>query len=302
MKKLLLIAISVTTFIASCDIYPQDDYEEFYVVEAYLVANRQLPEIRLSTTLPADEFYSIENAGVNNANVEVRLLKTGPESNIEEIFTYSNSAPGTYTSDQTHAVLPTRTYNLHVSFPGSQDIVTAHTVVPDSFKILEGVRDSIVYQSSEQLEITLSESSYPGRQNVFVFNALSQNPVPENLTPLYSEFYEDSEQPEEDLYNFSNNSSGLINEGNFEVNPDGTFTINFPWIGIAFYEDNLIVANTMDDNIYDFVRSQRVQLGGSTLSPGEIQNVIYHVNGGIGVFGALASDTATTFVKRNPKF
>lgn len=300
MKKLLLIAITTTAFIASCEMYPQDEYEEYYVVEAYLVANRQLPEVRLSTTVPADAFYSFEEASVNNANIEVRLLETGPESSISQSFTYSNTAPGVYTSDQQHAVFPARTYQLHISFDSSEDIVTAHTVVPDTFRILEGVRDTIVYQSSEQLEVTLSESSYPGRQNVFVFNALSQDPVPENLTPLYADFYEDSDQPEEDLNIFSNNSSGLINEGNFEVNPDGTFTINFPWIGIAFYEENLIVANTMDDNIYDFVRSQQVQLGGSTLSPGEIQNVIYHVNGGIGVFGALASDTVATFVKRNP--
>lgn len=300
MKKLFLIAVSLTAFIASCEVYPQDDYEEFYVVEAYLVANRQLPEVRLSTTVPADQFYTFEDAAVNNANIEVRLLETGPESNVSQSFTYSNSAPGVYTADQSHAVLPARTYQLYVSFASSEDILTAHTVVPDTFQILEGVRDTVVYQSSEQLEITLSESSYPGRQNVFVFNALSQDPVPENLTPLYADFYEDSDQPEEDLDIFSNNSSGLINEGNFEVNPDGTFTINFPWIGIAFYEENLIVANTIDDNIYDFVRSQQVQLGGSTLSPGEIQNVIYHVNGGIGVFGALASDTVATFVKRNP--
>jgi hypothetical protein len=67
---------------------------------------------------------------------------------------------------------------------------------------------------------------------------------------------------------------------------------------VAFYEDNLIVANTIDDNVYDFIRSQETQLGGSTLSPGEIQNVIYNIEGGIGVFGALASDTVQVYIKR----
>ena len=301
MKKLILFALSVTALIASCEVYPQDDYEEFYVVESYLIANRQLPQVRLSTTVPADEFYSFEDAAVNAANIEVRLLENGPESNVVETFTYFNSDPGVYLPNQNHAVLPARTYQLHISFIGSQDIITAHTVVPDTFQILGGVRDSIVYQSDEQLEITVSESSYPGRQNIFVFNALSQVPVPGNLTPLYLDFYNDADDPEEQLDLLSNNSSGIINQSNFEINPDGSFTINYPWIGIAFYEENLIVANTLDDNVYDFVRSQQIQLGGSTLSPGEIQNVIYHVNGGIGVFGALASDTVSTFVKRNPE-
>jgi len=43
--------------------------------------------------------------------------------------------------------------------------------------------------------------------------------------------------------------------------------------------------------MYDFLRSQSVQTGGSTLSPGEIQNIDYNVEGGIGIFGSMASDT-----------
>ncbi len=123
----------------------------------------------------------------------------------------------------------------------------------------------------------------------------------ENLTPFYAQLLEDSDTPEEDLFLFSNNSSGILNEGNFEPNDDGSITIQYPWVGIAFFGENQIVANTIDDNVYDFVRSQQVQLGGSTLSPGEIQNVIYHIDGGIGVFGSLASDTVKTTVRR-PSF
>lgn len=300
MKKLFLTVIALTAFIASCELYPQDEYEEFYVVESYLIANRQLPPVRLSTTVPATDFYTFDEASVNNANIEIRLLETGPESNPVATFTYTNNSPGIYEPVQQHAVLPARTYELQITFPGSQDLIRAHTVVPDTFRIMEGVRDTVVYQSSEQLEITVSPSTYPGRQNIFVFNSLSQSPIEENLTPVYKDIFSDSDQPEEDLNLLANNSSNIINEGNFEVNPDGSVTLDFPWIGIAFYEENLIVANTIDDNVYDFVRSQSVQLGGSTLSPGEIQNVIDHVEGGIGVFGALASDTVRTFVKRNP--
>jgi hypothetical protein len=300
MKKLTLLIIIASAFITSCNVYPQDDYEEFYVVESYLVANRQLPQVRLSTTVPADEVYDFEEAAVNNAIIEVRLLASGPESAIEQSFTYSNAEPGIYQPGQNHAVIPERTYQLHISFPGSNDVITSHTIIPGSFEILAGVAESVVYQSTEQLEITLSESSYPGRQNIFVFNAISFEPDAEDLTPFYADVFQDSDDPEEDLTLLSNNSSGIINEGNFEVNPDGSVTVKYPWIGIAFYGLNNIVANTLDDNVYDFVRSQQVQLGGSTLSPGEIQNVIYHVDGGIGVFGSLASDTVTTNVERNP--
>lgn len=298
MGKYLLVTLFITVFIASCEIYPQDEYEEFYVVESYLVANRQLPLILLSTTSPADEVYDFEQLSVNNAHIQIQLLEFGPESNVEEIFTYQNQLPGIYIPDPNHNVLPTRTYKLQITFPDSDDLITAHTVVPDTFRITGEVRDTVDYQSFPPLTLTLSESSYPGRQNIYVFNALVPNAFPENLTPFYKDIYDESEDPEKDLERFSNNSSGIINEGNFGTNPNGTFTINFPWVGIAFYGQNLIVANTIDDNIYDFVRSQDVQLGGSTLSPGEVQNIITHINGGIGVFGSLASDTVQTFINR----
>lgn len=300
MKNILLLTCILTAFITSCELYPQDEYEEFYVVESYLVANRQLPPVRLSTTIPATEFYSFEEASINNALVEIHLLANGPESAAVDTFYYSNSEPGIYNALEQHAVLPARTYELKISFPNNSDIIRAYTVVPEAFQIMGGVRDSVVYQSTEQLQITLSASSYPTRQNIFVFNALGQFPIEENLTPVYEDLLSDSDQKEEDLNIFANNSSGIINEANFELHPDGSVTVDYPWIGIAFYDYNLIVANTIDDNVYDFVRSQSVQLGGSTLSPGEIQNVIYHVEGGIGLFGSLASDTTATYVKRNP--
>ncbi len=100
---------------------------------------------------------------------------------------------------------------------------------------------------------------------------------------------------------YANSSSGIINEGNFEINPDGSFTIQYSWAGFTFYEQNLLVANTIDDNVYDYVRSQTVQLSGSSLSPGEIQNVIHNIEGGIGIFGSLASDTTETYVNRPEK-
>lgn len=300
MKKFYLL-ILLPTILISCEMYPQDDYEEHYVIEAYLVADRQLPNIRLSTTLPADEVYNFEDAAVNNAIVKVHLLETGPESPIQESIDYTIQDPGIYGAVEEHQVLPSRTYALEITFPNSENKVTATTIIPGNFEILEGVKDNIVYQSTEQLEITVSESSYPGRQNIFVFNAIAENPIAGNLTPVYYDFYEDGGKKSEDLELYANNSSGIINEGNFEKNPDDSFTINYPWIGIAYFGKNKIVANTIDDNVYDFVRSQQVQLGGSTLSPGEIPNLIYNVKGGIGVFGSLASDTVETYVQE-PSF
>lgn len=300
MKSLPYYLLLISIFSVSCsDLYVQDEYEELHVVEAWLVAGRQLPHIRLSTTAEADASYDFEHRTVDDANVEVRLLSAGAHSEPEEIFPYALSQPGTYNTGIMHQVQPLRTYELKVTFPASPNEITAHTIVPDTFQIKKEVPDSIEYRSEGQLEITVSKSSYPGRQNIFIFNALSSSPEAENLTPMYRGFYEEEGQKPEDLDAYANSSSGIINEGNFEINTDGSFTIQYPWMGFTYYGPNLLVANTIDDNAYDYIRSQSVQLGGSTLSPGEIQNVIHNIKGGIGIFGSIASDTTSTYVKRS---
>jgi hypothetical protein len=299
MKYYLFIPlIALVLILSSCDPYGQDEYEEYYIVESYLIANALLPQVRLSTTVPADAFYDFENAAISDADIQIQLLESGPESAIEQSWVYRLDTPGIYLPETDHNVIPGRTYKLDITLPVTSERITSTTTVPEAFEIIGEVQDSIVYQSTEQLEFTLSESSYPGRQNIYVFNAVSLQPFSENLTPFYAELLSNSDDPEEDLEEFANNSSGIINESGFEFNPDGSATVQYPWIGVAFYEDNLIVANTIDDNVYDFIRSQETQLGGSTLSPGEIQNVIYNIEGGIGVFGALASDTVQVYIKR----
>lgn len=301
MKKTLFTITIILLFIQACDIYPQDDYEEFYVVESYLVADRQLPDIRLTRTNESLELYEISDLGISNADVSVRLLSSGPGSSIEVVFPFEFAAdlerPGIYQPDTTHAVLPGRTYELHITFPDNNDEITAQTIIPGAFQVVGGVQDTITYQSSEQLEVDVSLSSYPGRQSIYIFNSIAQEPFFENITPFYSEVI-DEDNLEDELERIAKTSSGIINEANFDINSDQTITIRYPWIGVAFFGPNRIVAHTIDDNIYDFVRSQGVQLGGSTLSPGEIQNVIYNIDGAIGIFGSVATDTIPTFIQR----
>lgn len=74
--------------------------------------------------------------------------------------------------------------------------------------------------------------------------------------------------------------------------------VEFPWLGILFFGLNEIRVQAVDENLYDFIRSQIVQQGGSTLPPGETPNVLEHVDGARGVFGSYASVSTAVFVKR----
>jgi hypothetical protein len=277
--------------IQACETYTQESYTELVVVETYLVAGRTLPLVQVSRTMPVSERYSFEDAALSGANV--RLILLNDSGNPEEVFLYSaTSQTGIYAAPQEdHTILPRRTYRIEIDFNNRDETLTAVTTVPDQVQVINDVRESVVYQSDEQLEIVLAPTVQTQKQNVFVFDSIAENPTQENLTPFYRAAVVDGDASIED---FRNNSSGLINEGNFVLLPDGSISLFFPWIGAAFYGETLVVTNSVDQNLSDLIRSQEVQLGGSTLSPGEIPNVVYNIDGGIGIFGSLSSDTVRT--------
>lgn len=296
-NKLILIPLMVSLLAVTqgCDLYPQDDYQEFYVVEAYLVANQELPQIRLSKTLPVDVEYSFEEAAVSDANVTVRLLNE--QGNAETEVPYQLQSRGVFTPEVNLTVEPEKWYELEITFPNGDAPLRSQTLVPGLFETVEVASDSVVYQSEDQITVTTTRSSYPGRQSYFVFTVRSEEPSEEKLTPFYLDIFNEDDG---ELSEYAINSSGIINEGNYEQNPDNTLTLRVPWLAIAFYEKNEIIANAIDDNLYDFLRSREVQTGDgpSTLPPGEIQNVIYNVEGGIGIFGSMATTANTVFVER----
>ena len=294
MKYPILTLLILGLIVTGCDPYGSDEYQEYVVLESYIVADRPLPVVRLSKTLPSDEEYSFQNAALSGANVLITLLDENGDDAVS--FNYmqrSQSFNGIYVpTNQEHMVIPRRTYRIDIDFNNRDDELTAHTTVPDQISIINEIPERIEYRGDQQLEIVLSPTERTEAQNRYVFNAIKENPREDLLTPFYLASVADGNSDPED---FANNSSGLINEGNFDIDDEGTTTLLFPWIGVAFFEENLIVINSVDSEMGEFLRSQNVQLGGSTLPPGEIPNVRYNVEGGIGIFGSIASDTVSTF-------
>jgi len=293
MKSLFYITIALFSFliIAGCEPLNQDEYEEFFVIESYAVAGRPLPDITIKRTADATEFFDDEALRVNNASVQ--LLRLDESGNIIDQYGYSLSDNiGVYSAENRNAVIiDGGTYQFIADVPGADEQIRATTIVPDSFEIISDIPEQLVYQGTEQLEITITNTTPEFRQNVFVFSTIAQEPVEENLTPFYKASFDDDNI---DLDDVIINSSGLINEGSFNINPNNTITLRFPWLGVAFYGENVVVINSVDENLFDLVRSQEVQLGGSTLSPGEIPNVLYNTEGAIGVFGSMSTDTVNT--------
>lgn len=293
MKRTFILLLITTVMFAGCELYEQDDYQEYYVVESYLVANDSLPEVRLSTTSRITEEYSFLENALSGATVQINLLNA--DSSIVETYPYQEDSPGIYEPTVSANVQDEQLYQLYVT-TSNGDEVTSTTYVPGDFETVNELQDSYIYQSEEQIEITTTPSSYiTERQTYYIFTINVVNPDTSDLTPFYFDLVVDQDENIEDFFI---NSSGIINEGNYQRNADGNIDLRVPWLAIAFYDTNEVVANAIDDNMYNFLRSQDVQTGGTTLSPGEIQNIRYHVKGGIGIFGSMASDTNRVIVTR----
>jgi hypothetical protein len=293
---IILMLISLAIVLVSCEITNQDEYTEYVVVEAYAVANRPLPHVQVSKTTPVVEFYDAANNVLMLAIVQITLLDENGGDEMVFPYRFSLTDGGVFVPVNTEYIVePRRSYRLDVTFNDRSEVIRAVTTVPDTFDVISEVPERVVYQSENQLEITISQAQRLGSQNIFVFSSVALEPEEQNLTPFYKASVEDEDLELEDVII---TSSGLINEGNFDLNPDGTITLRFPWIGVAFYGENLVVTSLVDRNINDLIRSQQVQLGGSTLSPGEIPNLIYNVEGGIGVFGSISTDTVKTVFVR----
>lgn len=293
--------------IAGCDSNNTSDHNPEVVVESYLVANQNIPPIRLTWTAPIDARYDATSLAIRNADVSVRLLGANGTTQSTFSFAHDASNPGVYNPDVSHLILPTRTYRLEVDVPENAEGVSAETTVPGAFEITGVSAETVVYQGPVRYEVDVTRSATDRDQSVFVFSVEALEPDLGEMTPLYLDtIYEiaDGDTYDPDTLDFSEvepfliNASPPLNEANYQNNAEGNVTVRLPWFAIVFYGEHLVSTSAIDDAIYDFMRFQQVQQGGSTLSPGEIPNVLDHVTGGRGVFGSMATVSARMFVVR----
>lgn len=282
--------------------------ESQVVVEAYLQGGAPMSSVRLTRSVGTDEAYTPSNVAVRDAAVEVHR-RADDGTTAQTIPFAETEDPGVYKPTLTPPpiVQPLTTYELSVTTSDGTE-VTATTTVPDTISIVEAQNRDVVYQGPEQPSFTITPPRSSGdRQAVLALTTTSLldfgRPASQLRTGL-TPFYEDTYDPEEDsIAAFRTTSSGVLNEANFSRDEKGRITTTLPWISVAFYGPNETAVHVIDDNFYDLIRSQQAQspggLGGG-LGPGEIPNVIEHVEGGTGVFASYVRDAQRVFVECLP--
>lgn len=280
--------------VAGCDWTDTETIEEQVVVESYLLAGGPLPSVRLTRSVSVSGSYSPSAQAVQDASV--RVHRVDDAGAVAETHTYRSSRVerSVYVPEQEATVVPRATYRLEVTLDSGES-VTSSTVVPDTLSIVSVSADTAVY-NEEQIEWTLTRSEYPGRQAYVIFTSEALEASISNATPTTLRLLDQDEDLSIDEIRIT--SSPALSESTYLNEQSGLLEIPIPWLGIRFYGGHTIRISAVDDNLYDFLRSQLVQQGGSTFLPGEVPNILDRVNGGTGVFGSYATAAALVYVAR----
>ncbi len=300
MRRLILLL--TLPLLAACDGSIEDDFVEEVVVESYQLVGSDLSSVFVFQTAQIGEAFDRSRLSIVDADVRVLLL--GADGSVEQTFAFepNRSNLGEYRASggPAHEVLPLRRYRLEVDAPG-KSLISSETVTPGAFTLTNASSNEATW-GADEITFTVSRPEYPTRQAVFLFTTETQRAQlsTEVATPFYRAIFESQDDDEADPFSPEDvriGSSPLLNEEGYRANADGTLRVDLPWIAVPFYGPNKVSASAVDDNLFDFLRSQAVQQGGSTLSPGEIPNVLDRVENGVGVFGSYSRVTTDVFVR-----
>lgn len=294
-----ILALLPLLLLVACDL-AEEPFVPRLVVEAVLVAGEPPPAIRLSRTVPITQPIPPDGGAVRRARVRIERLDDLGEVDHTVVYREDFFVAGAYIpTGAAVPVLPLRRYRISVELEDEDafllprgEVATGETLVPDTFRVVQPPPDTVLYDiRAPAMELRVTPSMYPGRSSVYVFSIIALEPEHFGLTPTY-----DALVDPEDHDRLVENSSPLLSEESYALNPDGTRTLHIPWFTIAYFGPNRFIASAVDNALYDFIRSRDAQFGQSTLSPGEIPDVITNLQNAVGVFGSVAQASVVVFV------
>ena len=298
LKKINLFVL-VLTVCSGCDSAGIDEFVAEVAVSAVLIANEPLPPVRLALTGPISELYDPVERSINDAQVQLLWVQDNGTT-VDLPYVLSEDGLGIYefaSPEDSVLVEGGSTYRFEATVPGFAEPVTAETIVPNTFSVATPPPDTIFYQVGNSPRMDLTPTTYPGRQNIYMFNLRALDPENFPLTPFAADLVRDFDVDPVDLHE---GNSPLLNESNYQVNPDGTIRISIVWLAFNFYGPQRFLITTVDDALVNFIQSQTIQFIPTTLSPGEIPNVVTNVENGLGVFGAVAQASTEAFLALAP--
>lgn len=265
------------------------------VVDATLIVDQPMPVVFLRQTLAPNIAYSEDIAAVRGAEV---IITEGAAE-----YRYSqdpSTGLGRYLPPASPPVIkPNTEYRLLVRHAGKE--IRAVTTTPERFTIdsalmidvatLEPVRSLVTFRDDPNAVFTAPENQVPYLQNLLEtrFQPIDVQAYQVGIINLEtdSEFVIEGDfLDESDFNDFERKTSSPpleVAEGNLRL----------PWFAIAFAGRHVIKVFAMDDNWFDFARSSPETQNNAfgNLAGDNFERPIFHVDGGIGLFGSASVDS-----------
>lgn len=268
------------------------------VVDALLIVDKPLPSLFVRETVAPNSIYRRDQAGVTDA--EVVIVHQG----VEFVYQHRADSLGYYAPpENAPLVLPGSEYSIRVSSQGR--VATATTVTPGRIDIrdavllddqtLEVIRQFKRYEDGEDVVFTAPENQVPYQLGLlearFAPLPVDGYHVSIESIDLDSERVLESDLLEEDDYEdlerYGSSPAFEAQDGNLRL----------PWFAVAFAGRHIIRIYAIDKNWFDLIRSVPQFLGDDgSLQPGGLagdnfDRPIFHLNGGIGIFGSASMDS-----------
>ncbi len=155
MNKIYIIVISlIVIFLTSCEDSAIQDYKPEAIVEAYLIVDKPISEIRILNSQPLFQKYDENNYLIKNANIVIYSDSDNQSFPLQYNYKEQN---GYYYPDTTYLVKPNNKYSIEIKLENGQ-VITGNTVTPgriemitDMPKILQFPFDTLNQKSTDSI-------------------------------------------------------------------------------------------------------------------------------------------------------
>jgi Domain of unknown function (DUF4249) len=309
-------AVVIALFALACSTHRSSD--EFFapggtgtpVVDAVLTVGRPFPNIFLTRTLSPDEPFSLEKAGIRGAQVRI-------EGGADVNYVGVSNLPGAYypSSGTSNRVQPATTYRLVVDLPDGATLKAA-TTTPDpiqvgSWVLLDDTGTRVLQQLSTFADFPQNpDTLYQLPQNRLAYAQglieirLESAPAPAYQVGLLSLDLDSPLLIDTDFLDPSaiENFTRANHSPPLEVKT--STSIRLPWFAVYYEGRYKMRVFAMDRNWFDLARTDPVLGSGGFGFGGEagdaVTRPIFHVEGGIGLFGSMSADSVAFYVTPPP--
>jgi hypothetical protein len=278
------------------------------VVDATLIVDQEIPAIYFTETTDPDRPFSLEGNAAEAAAMSIRWSEAGGSRELG--YLPDAGTPGRYLPARQETVLPETTYDLRITAADGR-VVTATTTTPSRLGETQWVVTEADGETIRQVMRTYEEFG----EDVYF--------QPENQT-YYTSGLLEARFPRPDVLGFQVGIFSLDEDSDFVIDPDffdpedfdqlervqssppieaANGRLRLPWFAVFFEGRYKLRTYAVDRNWYDLIRSDP-DLGGGPGFGGNagdgFERPIFHIEGGIGLFGSAAADSIGFYVHPRP--